>query len=117
MSKLRSNACQKQTSQAVAIDDRNAGGCKPANEAKSNNREILPQPISIEAVHPNLRGKHTYTQLPSTQTVAPKPDFSSSDCYICSKDAKVVFLHLFSAKFICGVITVKKRRMYIPSDA
>jgi hypothetical protein len=98
VSKLGSNACQKQTSQAVAIDDRNAGGCKPANEAKSNNREILPQPISIEAVHPNLRGKNTYTQLPSTQTVAPKTDFLSSDCYICFNDAKVVFLHLFSAK-------------------
>lgn len=49
MSQLGSDAAQEEACQAVAIDDWQAGRCQPTNEAKANDREVLPQPIPVEA--------------------------------------------------------------------
>lgn len=69
VSQLGSDAAQEEACQAVAIDDWQAGRCQPTNEAKANDREVLPQPIPVEAAHSNHRIHHRKNQIDRLETL------------------------------------------------
>lgn len=49
MGELFANAIEKEASQAVAVDDRNARRSEPADQAKPDHVVVRPQPVSLKA--------------------------------------------------------------------